>query len=392
MSIYRRGGVWWVDFKVHGKRYRQSTVTNDRREALRLEKELISKATEGRLAAPGTPFFRLNFGDAMAKYLDERKPRLAAKTIQTETERSRILAPRLGSIPLKNFTSELVFSYQLERKREGKSNGTINLELRIIRGVLKRAKMWAVLADDVHPLPVRKEFGRALLHEEKVKLERIAAQRPGWQGARLAMTLSLNTTMRASEIRSLRWRDVDFIERLLTVHRSKTEAGERVIPLNATAFAAMLELRERAKLMFGDVIEPSWYLFPRAPGATKPDPTRPATSWRTAWRLIIEKAGLSGFRFHDLRHHAITELAESAAGEQTIMAIAGHISRKMLERYSHARINAKRAALDRLSQSHVTVVSQRLDSDYSHLAQVAENVGGADGTRTRDLLRDRQAF
>ena len=86
--------------------------------------------------------------------------------------------------------------------------------------------------------------------------------------------------------------------------------------------------------------------------ATSYDPTRPITSWRTAWRKLTRKAGLAGLRFHDLRHHAITELAESGASEQTIMAIAGHVSRRMLERYSHIRLEAKRNALEALSQKN----------------------------------------
>ena len=64
----------------------------------------------------------------------------------------------------------------------------------------------------------------------------------------------------------------------------------------------------------------------------------------------IEKvrSSLAGLRFHDLRHHAITELAEQAS-DSTIMAIAGHVSPKMLAHYSHVRLQAKRAALDALS-------------------------------------------
>jgi hypothetical protein len=58
---------------------------------------------------------------------------------------------------------------------------------------------------------------------------------------------------------------------------------------------------------------------------------------------------LAGLRFHDLRHHAITELAESQASDSTVMAIAGHVSRKMLAHYSHVRLQAKRTALDALS-------------------------------------------
>ena len=86
-----------------------------------------------------------------------------------------------------------------------------------------------------------------------MKLVKVAASRPEWQIARLAAILALNITMRACEIRGLRRRDVDFIEHTLTVQRSeaKTEAGPRPIPLNADAWVAILELRERAKLLFG---------------------------------------------------------------------------------------------------------------------------------------------
>jgi hypothetical protein len=59
----------------------------------------------------------------------------------------------------------------------------------------------------------------------------------------------------------------------------------------------------------------------------------------------------------DLRHHAITKLAESSeASEQTVMAIAGHVSREMLEHYSHIRQQAKRKAVESLD--NVTITSQ----------------------------------
>ena len=64
-----------------------------------------------------------------------------------------------------------------------------------------------------------------------------------------------------------------------------------------------------------------------------------------------EESRASGFRFHDLRHCAITSLAESGAADSTIMAIAGHVSRRMLERYSHVRMEAKRTAMEALSKS-----------------------------------------
>src|SRR5579863_678221 len=77
-------------------------------------------------------------------------------------------------------------------------------------------------------------------------------------------------------------------------------------------------------------------------------------SWRSAWRTLTKKAGLAGFRFHDLRHCAITQLAESGASDSTIMAVAGHVSRRMLERYSHVRMEAKRQAMEALAASTKT--------------------------------------
>jgi hypothetical protein len=62
-------------------------------------------------------------------------------------------------------------------------------------------------------------------------------------------------------------------------------------------------------------------------------------------------------RPHDLRHHAITKLAESPeASEQTIMSIAGHVTQEMLEPYSHIRQKAKRKAVKSLD--NVTITSQ----------------------------------
>src|SRR5436309_11184163 len=67
--------------------------------------------------------------------------------------------------------------------------------------------------------------------------------------------------------------------------------------------------------------------------------------WDTAWRALRDAAGLPGLRFHDLRHTVITELAEMGVADHVLESITGHLSRRMLEHYSHIRIDAKRQAL-----------------------------------------------
>ena len=78
------------------------------------------------------------------------------------------------------------------------------------------------------------------------------------------------------------------------------------------------------------------------------DPTRPVKKWDTAWRNLRAKAGLPKLRFHDLRHTIITELAEAGVPDHVMESISGHLSRRMLEHYSHVRVEAKREALDAL--------------------------------------------
>ena len=141
--------------------------------------------------------------------------------------------------------------------------------------------------------------------------------------------------------------EINFLERTVAVRHSKTDAGRRVIPLNAEAWEAVMELNHRAQQL--GATEPDHYIFPACENG-KINPTRAQKSWRSAWRSLRKAARLQHLRFHDLRHHAITELAESQASDQTVMAIAGHVSRQMLEHYSHVRLEAKRRAVEALSQ------------------------------------------
>lgn len=385
MSLFKREKTWWTDFSINGVRYRMSLNTTDWREAQSQEKEKIAQASAGKIGPTSQQFARLAFTEAADRYVEDRKGRLGKRSLATEEERLKPLRRYFGSTPLNRIGPESIRTYIAERKKAPESqqddlakkvlnrcaaNRTINMEIGILRRILKRAKRWHLISDEVQLLPERHNIGRALAKEDKLRLLSMAASRPEWQVARLATILALNTTMRASEIRALQFRDIDFFEHMLTVRQSKTDAGVRIIPLNADAWSAILELRNRAKLLSGTEPQPEWYLFPHGEGqgpvtspktrpgpkaiSVKPDPTEPITTWRTAWRKLTRKAGLPGLRFHDLRHHAITELAESAASDQTIMAIAGHVSPQMLAHYSHVRLEAKRKALDQLSTHRAT--------------------------------------
>jgi hypothetical protein len=101
----------------------------------------------------------------------------------------------------------------------------------------------------------------------------------------------------------------------------------------------------------------------------------------------------SGVQLWDLRHHAITELAEGNASDSVIRSIAGHVSEKMPEHYSHVRMDAKRAALDAISalksghgqEPHGTIHDTTAKTAVDLHPQVVEEIGGRHRARTGDL-------
>ncbi|HUK31510.1 MAG TPA: tyrosine-type recombinase/integrase, partial [Candidatus Acidoferrum sp.] len=420
----KRKGIWHADFFIDGRRYRQSLHTDNWREASSKIAELKKLAEQGKLTPEAKTFSRLPFPVAVLQWLEEKRPRVAPKTYLTEQERASAPSRYFGQTRLSEITAESVLAYMRERTAAGISNGTVNRELDVIRGTLKRARLWHRMADDAKPLPARSTIGRALSNDEELRLLRVAAKRPEWSNARLAMTLAMHTTMRGCEIRGLQWRDVDFLGRSVTIRHSKTKAGIRTIPLNATAWAAVLELRERIKTFYSGEPQPAWYVFPSGEGqgltsplngaTVTPDPTRPMITWRSAWRGLTRaiscpacgelqqpgeacskcgadirgvKSPLQGLRFHDLRHHAITKLCESQASDATVMAIAGHVSDEMLRHYSHVRQHAMRRALDALAGGTfeggaVTNSVTKSDAEPTAEVQVLENHGGREGIRT----------
>lgn len=168
----------------------------------------------------------------------------------------------------------------------------------------------------------------------------------GSPGIFAALVLALNCGMRDAEIRNLTWGQIDFEKRFLTVGKAKTAGTGRTIPLNEAVIVALAEHARWYIHHFGET-KPEWFVFPGG-GRFPSDPSVPISTLKTAWDMVRSTAGVEG-RWHDNRHTLITELAESGDGGEVIMSIAGHVSRAMLSRYSHVRMEAKRHALDEIA-------------------------------------------
>jgi integrase len=427
MSLWARGKWYWADFSVNGLRYRVPLRDSKGRkiraeEAYRemaagAEGRAIERAERGQLAPRKERFGRLPLTQAADDYLASRKLELAASSIVKETDLTARLKDYYANTRLSGIKPESVLAYRAWRAKNGVGPALINMEVGALRRILKRAKLWHLVGTDVKPLKEPETVGRALTFDERTRLFRVAAQRPEWETTCWAATVAVSTTARGCELRPLQWRNVDFINRALEIPRSKTEAGVRVVPLTEEAYDALLKLRRRAEI-FGPA-ESSHFVFaafrPKfrfknragARGGTPEgldlsgfDPTRPVGSWRTEWRTLTKKAGLKGLRFHDLRHTAISALGEAGTPDRVIMDIAGHVSMRMLKRYSHIQLEAKRAAIQALSNrpqrgamSQNTSQTGVKHGEATQFApQVVENNGRPERTRTVDLYRVKVAL
>jgi len=287
-----------------------------------------------------------------------KKPTWAAKSYEIEECNLKHLKPTFGSLLLIDLTPEDIAEYQKSRLKAGASPKTINLEVGTVRAILKRHRMWAQIQPDVTMLSIHETAGKALTEDEERRLLESCQNRRS-RALLPVVTLALHTGMRRGEIQSLRWRQIDFLNRTLTVGATKTAAGTgRVIPLNERALMTLqawaTSFPERREEHF--VFPSEHYGFAgndRKPHAKTMDPNTPVGDLKTAWKSAKAEAGVES-RFHDLRHTACTRLLERGASLSVVAAIMGwsaSTTANMANRYGHISSDVQRTALNALVQA-----------------------------------------
>jgi integrase len=133
----------------------------------------------------------------------------------------------------------------------------------------------------------------------------------------------------------MRWQDVDLTRRIVTVAAAHAKSGRtRYVPLNDEAVRILKTWRTSDVASTG-------YVFPGAGGARLIDV-------KTAWMSLLRVAGVTGFRFHDLRHTFASRLVMAGVDLNTVRELLGHADLKMTLRYAHLAPEHKAAAVAKL--------------------------------------------
>jgi integrase len=355
MAVYKRGGVYWFNFIYAGKRIQKSAKSRSKTVAKLAEKDyrdMLERVHAGIPAERRADRVR-SVAEITRDYLEHFDINHRERTVAINTSCLKHVTRLLGGKLLSDLDEQQIRKYIQTRLDEDVCGRTINIEL----GALSRAigRQWSQLWPRVKKLEERKDVGRALSPEEETRLIQAAAEvrRSALIGP--FVRVALLTGMRAGEILGLRWAQVDFQKRIISVGRAKTSSGTgRQIPMNGELCDLLADHAKWFAISFG-ATQDAFYLFPwGSPAPT--DPTRPTTTMKKAWGALRKYASVR-CRIHDLRHTVATKLAEAGTPESTMLALLGHMSRSMLEHYSHVRLAAKRTAVEALTMRSPVFIS-----------------------------------
>jgi len=273
---------------------------------------------------------------------------------------------------LNSFDHWFVTDWRNKRLEHGIKPSTLNRNTALLRALLSKAVEWDVIASNpmrrVKQLKLdktpkvrylnRSEEERlisALQERDKRLIEgRVNANK--WRKKRNYKTLPeysaddywdyltplvllcMNTGIRRGEAFDLTWENVDLQAKLLTITGDSAKSSHtRHIPLSKQANACLSKWRVQQQESTG--------LIFRSPITGKR-----LNNVYKAWESLKKSAGITNFRFHDLRHHFASSLVMRGVDLNTVRELLGHSSTEMTLRYAHLAPEHKAAAIARLDE------------------------------------------
>jgi integrase len=274
--------------------------------------------------------------DAITRYRVEVLPDLRPETSRKYDQHLEFWGPKLGHLRLSEVAPAKVAQIRDELTATGKAPGTVNRYLATLASVLTAAvKRWHWLP--VSPMtqitkPGEGHGGTRFLREDELGRLLTACRESASPDLLLAVLLSITTGGRQGEILGLRWQDLDLPAgtMLLRVdNETTTKGGIRSLPIAPQVLTLLQARRDAARQGKVTHLRDDGLVFPSRVTRSHP------ISLRTPWGTALKRAGIEGFRWHDLRHSAASFLAKGGASLLEIGAVLGHRSANTTKRYAH---------------------------------------------------------
>ncbi len=329
--VWQIGRIWYIQYYVRGRQIRESSHSEKKGVAERFLRRRLAESAAGQL--PGPRVERIKYEEIRdALYADYKANN--RKSLMRRSDGAEYVC---GVLALDDFfsgyravdvTTDRIRAFILKRQEQGAPNSTINSSPGALRRMFNLAVQDGKLREAPHfPMqkepPARKGF---LEHEE---FQRLRRELP--ESLRPLLTVGFYTGMRLGEILGLRWENVSFLDVQIRLDPGSTKNDEpRAIPLTGELLEMLKILRQKAS--------GCEFVFTRD--------GNPIIAFRKAWNSACVRAELghfekigkgkrySGLIFHDLRRTGVRNLVRAGVPERVAMAISGHRTRAIFERYN----------------------------------------------------------
>jgi len=324
-SIYKRGNIYWIKYSRGGRRFRESSESKKQSVAKRLLRLREGQIAEGKFT--GLDPERIRYEELEKDFLNDYKinGRKSYKMVQYSLHHLR---DYFGGMKAKNITPDRVRAYVVWRKKQQThynrppTNATINREL----SALKRMFTLGSQADRVRAVPfishlkennVRTGF---FSHYEYLTLRDAL---PDY--LRPVVAFAYYTGMRKGEILKLEWSQVDLYRGTVRLEVGTTKNNDaRTVALPSDLWE---ELKRQRAIRDKKYLRCTFVFFNHKTGKQIKD-------FSDAWESAICKVGLKGRLFHDFRRTGVRNLLRAGVPERVAMAISGHKTRTVFDRYN----------------------------------------------------------
>lgn len=320
--IFKRGEVYWVAYYHRGTEHRESSGSAKEADARRLLKKRLGEIQAKKFVGPHEE--RVTYEDLEKGYLQDYEVR-GLRSKETAEARVKHLRAYFALSRALDITPARIRAYQAARLDEGAEAGTINREVAALHRMFRISVKAGLLSacpsfpERLEENPPRQGFFE---HEEYMAIREHLPQ-----DYRDVLDFAYYTGWRRREIIELTWAEVDLSGGVVRLNpeRSKTKTG-RLLPLSRP-LREVLTRRWQARLIArkGEV-RGTDLVFHRN--------GQPIGDWRKTWNAACKAAGLLGKKLHDCRRTAARNLVRAGVPERVAMAILGHKTRSIFDRYN----------------------------------------------------------